>query len=202
MSTRTTRERLIDATEQIIRSGGIMAVTTKDIAQAAGFAEGTLYRHFPDKTALLLAVYSERMQGSFLGMIHNLPQRAGEATVAENLEHLAAAAAQFFAHTAPLSAAMSADPDLAARHSAEMRALGIGPEMSARALADYIRAEQRLGRVRADVNPAAVAAILLGVAYNFAQARLIYGEHPSGLTEEQFAPEVVRTLIGGLAPPR
>lgn len=201
MSVRSTRERLIDATEQIIRSGGIMAVTTKDIAQEAGFAEGTLYRHFPDKTALLLAVFGERIQGAFLALIRALPQRAGEASVAANLEELAAAAAQFFAQTAPLNAAMAADPDLAARHNAQMRAHGVGPELSANALADYIRAEQRLGRVRAEINPAAVATILLGVSYNYAHARYLYGEHPAGLPEDRFAREIVQTLISGLSPP-
>ena len=196
----STRERLIDATERIIRNGGIMAVTTKDIAQEAGFAEGTLYRHFPDKTALLLAVFRERLEGTFLTLILSLPQRAGEASVAANLEQLAAAAVQFFSQTAPLSAAMAADPDLAARHNAELRAHGVGPEVSSNALAEYIRAEQRLGRVRADTNPAAVAAIVLGVCYNFAHARHIHGEHPSGLPAEQFAHEVVRTLVSGLSP--
>ena len=90
----STRERLIDATERIIRSGGIMAVTTKDIAQEAGFAEGTLYRHFPDKTALLLAVFRERLEGAYISLILGLPQRAGEASVAANMEELAAAAVQ------------------------------------------------------------------------------------------------------------
>src|SRR5689334_17692923 len=125
----STRERLIDATERIIRSGGIMAVTTKDIAQEAGFAEGTLYRHFPDKSALLLAVFRERLRGTYLSLILELPQRAGKASVAANLEELAAAAVQFFTQTAPLSAAMAADPDLAARHNAELREHGLGPEL-------------------------------------------------------------------------
>ncbi len=55
-----TRERLIDAAEQLIRERGIGAVTTKAVARATGLAEATLYRHFPDKTALLLAVFGER----------------------------------------------------------------------------------------------------------------------------------------------
>jgi AcrR family transcriptional regulator len=196
----STRERLIDATERIIRSGGIMAVTTKDIAQEAGFAEGTLYRHFPDKAALLLAVFRERLEGDYVSLIIALPQRAGEASVAANLEQLAVAAVQFFTQTAPLSAAIAANPDLAARHNAELREHGVGPEVSANALAEYIRAEQRLGRVRADANPAAVATILLGVCYNYAHGRHLHGEHPAGVPADHFAHEVVRTLVTGLAP--
>ncbi|MGZ3602210.1 MAG: TetR/AcrR family transcriptional regulator, partial [Ktedonobacterales bacterium] len=68
-----TRERLMDATERIIREQGIMAVTTKDIACAAGLAEGTLYRHFQDKVDLLLAVMAERISGNFLQLIRELP---------------------------------------------------------------------------------------------------------------------------------
>lgn len=203
MSTqRSTRERLMDATERIIREQGIMAVTTKDIARAAGYAEATLYRHFQDKADLLLAVMSERISGRFLHLIHELPGRAGQAGVAETLEEMAAAALEFFGHVMPLNMALAADPALAAAHNARLRQLGTGPDAALRGVAAYVEAEQRLGRVRAGANPAAVATILLGVCFNYAQVRHMAGEAAQVLAQEQFAPEIVRTLIDGLAPVR
>ena len=201
MSTqRSTRERLMDATERIIREQGIMAVTTKDIAREAGFAEATLYRHFQDKEDLLLAVMSERISGHFLHLIGELPGRAGQGSVAATLEELVTAAVEFSGHVMPLNMALAADPALAAAHNARLRDLGTGPEVSLRNVAAYVAAEQRLGRIRADANPAAVATIVLGVCFNYVQVHYMSGEAAQVLAAERFAPEIVRTLIDGLAP--
>jgi len=195
-----TRERLLDAAERIIRERGIMAVTTKDIARETGLAEATLYRHFQDKTELLLAVMSERMPGGFLQLIRDLPQRAGEGSVAGNLERIVAAAVPFFAQTVPLVAALAADPALSKRYFARLHELGSGPDPTHGALAAYLRLEQRLGRVRADASPAAAATLLLGVCFTYAQVRHQTGTHPLYPSAEQFVTEIVRTLVSGLAP--
>lgn len=196
----STRERLLDAAERIIREQGIMAVTTKDIARAAGFAEATLYRHFQDKTDLLLTVMSERISGQFLQMIRELPGRAGEGSVATTLEGLAAAAFDFFSHTMPLNVALAADPALTARHNARLRELGAGPDVALRSVMAYVEAEQRLGRVRPDSSPAAAATLLLGVSFNYAQVRYVAGAAASIIPKERFAREIARTLLDGLAP--
>lgn len=52
-STRTVRDRLIDAAEQCMRAKGIRATTVSEVAEAAGVSRGWLYRHFPDKVTLL-----------------------------------------------------------------------------------------------------------------------------------------------------
>jgi AcrR family transcriptional regulator len=49
------RSTIVAATLPLFLSQGA-AVTTREIAQAAGIAEGTIFRVFPDKTALLDAV--------------------------------------------------------------------------------------------------------------------------------------------------
>ncbi|HLZ22317.1 MAG TPA: helix-turn-helix domain-containing protein [Ktedonobacterales bacterium] len=196
----STRERLMDATERIIREQGIMAVTTKDIAREAGYAEATLYRHFADKAELLLAVMNERLSGHFLRLIGELPARAGAGTVMATLEEVAASAVEFFAHVMPLNVALASDPVLAAAHNARLRSLGTGPEAALRSVAAYLDAEQRQGRVRADANPAAVATLLLGVCFNYTQVRHVSGEASTILPKDQFASEIARTLIDGLAP--
>jgi AcrR family transcriptional regulator len=195
-----TRERLIDAAERIIRDRGLLAVTTKDIAREAGLAEATLYRHFQDKEDLLLSVFGKRAPGGFLALIRDLPGRVGEGSVATNLEQLAEAAVQFFTEVAPVSVAVAADPALAARHYARLRELGSGPEVVYKALAAYLRAEQRLGRLRAEANPAAAATMLLGVCFNYAYALHVMGAHLLALPEERFATEIVRTIMAGIGP--
>jgi AcrR family transcriptional regulator len=196
----STRERLLDATERIIRERGILAVTTKDIAGEAGYAEATLYRHFQNKTDLLLAVMAERLSGHFLELIRELPGRAGAGEVAATLEEFVAAAVAFFGQTMPLNIALSADPALLAEHNRRLRELGAGPEVARRNVAAYIAAEQRRGRVGAEVSPDAAAAILLGVSFNYAEVRHTAGLEAVVLPAARFAPEVVRTLMAGLAP--
>jgi AcrR family transcriptional regulator len=55
MPTEERRSTIVAATLPLFLSQGA-AVTTREIAQAAGIAEGTIFRVFPDKTALLDAV--------------------------------------------------------------------------------------------------------------------------------------------------
>ncbi|WP_328359192.1 TetR/AcrR family transcriptional regulator [Mycobacterium sp. NBC_00419] len=52
-ATKTVQERLIDAAEVCLRAKGIRATTVSEVAEAAGVSRGWLYRHYPDKVALL-----------------------------------------------------------------------------------------------------------------------------------------------------
>ena len=51
----TTRDRLLEAARELFTTAGYHATTTPILAQRAGVAEGTIYRHFPSKSALLNA---------------------------------------------------------------------------------------------------------------------------------------------------
>jgi AcrR family transcriptional regulator len=54
------RRAIVDAVVPLLLANGD-AVTTREIAEAAGIAEGTIFRVFPDKAALLLATAEETM---------------------------------------------------------------------------------------------------------------------------------------------
>ncbi len=51
-----TRTRILKAALQLFARKGYDATTTKDLAAAAGVAEGTLFRHFTNKKAILIEV--------------------------------------------------------------------------------------------------------------------------------------------------
>lgn len=55
----TTRDRLLEAARELFTTAGYHATTTPILARRAGVAEGTIYRHFPSKHALLNAAYQE-----------------------------------------------------------------------------------------------------------------------------------------------
>ncbi len=68
-ASRTVRDRLIDAAETCLRTKGIRATTVSEVAEAAGVSRGWLYRHFPDKAALLGAAIV-RLNDAYWGEAH------------------------------------------------------------------------------------------------------------------------------------
>jgi AcrR family transcriptional regulator len=54
-----TRTRILDAAQRLFAAQGFDGTTTRDLAQAAGVAEGTLFRHFANKKAILVEVATQ-----------------------------------------------------------------------------------------------------------------------------------------------
>lgn len=54
-----TRDRILKAALKLFARKGYDATTTKDLATAAGVAEGTLFRHFNNKKAILIEVATQ-----------------------------------------------------------------------------------------------------------------------------------------------
>src|SRR4029079_8583746 len=54
-----TRRRLIAAALELFTTSGFRATTTPMLAERAGIAEGTIYRHFRGKDDLLTAAYRQ-----------------------------------------------------------------------------------------------------------------------------------------------
>jgi AcrR family transcriptional regulator len=52
-----TRQRLLAAAQELMEAGGCAAVSVVAIAERAGVAAGTLYRHFPSKEELFVEVF-------------------------------------------------------------------------------------------------------------------------------------------------
>jgi AcrR family transcriptional regulator len=54
-----TRTRILDAAQRLFAAQGFDGTTTRDLAQKAGVAEGTLFRHFPNKKSILVEVATQ-----------------------------------------------------------------------------------------------------------------------------------------------
>jgi AcrR family transcriptional regulator len=191
-----TRQQILDAAERTLQAKGLAGATTKQIATEAGCAEGTLFNHFRDKQALLLATLLEKVP-HFEATLHE--ERAGKRTVAENLEEIARAALDLQLQTVPMWAALFADPGLLAQHQEHMRGSQHGPQQAYKEVAAYVEAEQRLGRIRDDIQPLVVAALLLGACFRYAFEYRFLNEAPLPMAEQRFAHDIVQTLLLGLA---
>jgi AcrR family transcriptional regulator len=189
-----TRTRLIEATRSVVREVGYAHASTRAIAEAAGVAEGTIYRHFPDKAALFIAAILES-NAPIVAWVTTLPARAGEGTVEENLTDAAIRLAGLRDQILPLELAIAADPELAAQRRQAMAAAGSSlPPGPPEAVAAYLAAEQRLGRVRVDVDPREAAGVLLGMLFVLGTMPGIGDE---GLSSDRVA-SAVRLLVRGI----
>ena len=162
-----THQALMDAALQVFVQRGFARATTREIAATAGVAEGTIYRHFADKHALFREVFFSVI-GGMGEELRRLPERAGSGTVRGTLEYLFGLLGALQERTAPLLASMSADPELAGSFAAHVPGDALeGFELSAPAapVAAYIRAEQRLGRIRADVDAGEAAAVVVALPF-------------------------------------
>ncbi len=55
-------DAVLDAVVRILKRGGIQAVTTNRVAQAAGVSIGSVYQYFPDKRAIFAALHERHIQ--------------------------------------------------------------------------------------------------------------------------------------------
>src|SRR5579862_5494793 len=104
-----TRRYILDAAERMIQTKGLARLTNKEIAEAAGCAEGTLYNHFETKEALILAAIEENLP-DFFTLIGD--DRIGEREVAKNLQEIVRVAIGYYRKLLPLTTALFADMDL------------------------------------------------------------------------------------------
>lgn len=56
------RQKVLEAARQLFNSRGVDAVTMSDIAKEAGVGKGTLYRRYPDKGTLCMALVDQTTQ--------------------------------------------------------------------------------------------------------------------------------------------
>ena len=191
-----TRARLIEATRGVVREVGYAHASTRAIAQAAGVAEGTIYRHFPDKASLFFATVLES-NTAVVAWVTDLPARAGEGTVEGNLVDAAVQLASLRDQIMPLELAIAADPELAAQRQRVIAAAGPSlPPGPPEAVAAYLAAEQRLGRVRGDIDPREAASILLGALFALGTMPTLGDEGPSS---DRVA-SAVRLVVRGIQP--
>ena len=59
--TTNSKSKIFDAALTLFTKKGIKSTTTREIAQKAGIAEGTIYRHFRSKEELSLELFRDRM---------------------------------------------------------------------------------------------------------------------------------------------
>jgi len=90
--------------------------------------------------------------------------------------------------------------DLLAHFRNWMQEHGGGPVRIYEVVATYVAAEQRLGRLKPELDPFSFAALLLGTCHQYVFIQYFQGHDPFPVSEAQFVAGVVQTLLLGGAP--
>ena len=192
---RDTKTRILDAAAQLLRDKGISGTTTREIARAAGLSDAAIYSHFKSRGALLNALIPVSLVDYYKGSAEAFLKRVGQGTVKGNLKYFMKMARDFFLEASPKIALILAEPEL-------FNALGGRPVKGSKAetfLSDYIRAEQRMGRINEGADAVAIGTIVVATAF--------YEGFTAGLMGKAFtaarpssADEIIDALMVGLAP--
>ena len=105
-----TRERLLAAAQELIEEGGYGAATVVAIAERAGVAAGTLYRHFDSKEELFVDLFRTVCEREERAMRAAARRALGVASAAERLETLLATFAARALRNPRLAWALIAEP--------------------------------------------------------------------------------------------
>ena len=102
------RERLLAAARGLIEEGGYGSASVAAIAERAGVAAGTLYRHFPSKEDLFVEVFRSVCAGEERAMFAATTADSGSAS--ERLQEVLATFAQRALRNRRLAWALIAEP--------------------------------------------------------------------------------------------
>jgi AcrR family transcriptional regulator len=193
------REHLIATAERLMATRGTAGLTVRDIAREARVADGVLYNHFADKEDLLAQALHAHVRAAER-VLGDLPARAGEGRVEDNLRAYVAHGLRLHAAILPAFAGLLAQPKVLTRFAALPNPMAGGQGLRAH-LAGYLRAERDLGRLASDADPEVAATMIIGACHETILPPLLSGaavtaiEAPPG-----FADGLVALVMRGIAP--
>ncbi len=153
------REEIIRVTLELAAKQGVDDVTTQDMAQAMGLTQGAVFRHFPSKDAIWLAVM-QWVRESLMGVMSRAAAQGSDPL--DSLQRMFYAHIDFIAgHPAIPSMLMS--EHLHAR-SALLRQLMTEIMLGFEArIADLLISAQTQGQARPDLDAHAAATLYIGM---------------------------------------
>ena len=162
------REAIIAAALQVIRERGIARLTAREVAGLAGVSEASVFYHYKDRAGLLQAVFAEGV-----APLKALAERAVQpgSDPREVLTLYGRTLEEFLDQVLPVIAAAQSDTELRDALAVYMAENDMGPHRGVAAIGAYLAGEQAARRVRADVDPYALAMMFIGACHTRASQR-------------------------------
>ncbi|HEX6419699.1 MAG TPA: TetR family transcriptional regulator [Acidimicrobiales bacterium] len=157
------RASLVDHARRLVAREGADALTMRRLAGEAGCALGLPYKVFADRRDLVIALLRAEL-ASIRDDALALAARAGTGTVGGNLAWFALRLLD--SPAVALAREVIDDPTLAHAVTADAHGEVAGPTAFDVWFAEYLAAEQRAGRVQADVDVGAIGYLIAGAVHN------------------------------------
>lgn len=166
--------RILGAARTLFAERGFDATSMHAIAEAAGVSKANIFHHFKNKNALYLAAVRSGCD-SFCDEIERLGRDDGPF-----VERLRRYAGEHLAHileNAPLTRLILRDLLEAGERRGQEFAEQVFGQNFAR-LVDILRQGQARGELRADIDPALVAILVIGIGLTYFQSREAFRHFP------------------------
>jgi AcrR family transcriptional regulator len=198
---RATRQRLLEQTAEMLRTTSYRDLKVVDIARAAGTSPATFYQYFPEVESAILGLAEEMSQqgGEQLSSIVRDGNWKGRAAYDTSLA-LADGVLEFWEDHRSVLRVMDLASDEGDDRFHKIR-VALLNELT-KALAEVIEASTKAGRHPADLDPMAVAGVLVSMLAHVAAHR--YGFEFWGIRTDDLQRSMARivcTTITGQRPP-
>jgi len=167
------RQRILDAAIRLLRERGIARLTTREIAQAADAAEGSITKNFGGKLGLLTAVLSQELPE--LQAWREAVTPPGRRPMRTVLVDLIDRGITYYTASLPLTAGVAADQDLFVAYQRTNQDQATGPHLAIEEICDYLGACRDAGELGPGVDPYAMALAVCGAAQAQAYAEYLGG---------------------------
>ncbi|MDD4527380.1 MAG: TetR/AcrR family transcriptional regulator [Candidatus Margulisbacteria bacterium] len=154
----SSRQReIVDKAIALIAEKGIQNLTIKNLAQKMGFSEPAIYRHFPGKTEILLAIielFEEKRSQS-------MDQNLATSSFSESLKHLLSKHIQLFAKN-PTYATVIFSEELFMNEPELLQKMQSIMNHNEGIILNLIEKNQQKGDIRKDIDKHSLALIIMG----------------------------------------
>ena len=183
----TRRQQIIDASAACFARGGFHRTTMQDICAEAGLSPGAVYRYFQSKEDIILAMCS-RGQEEDVGIIREAMQLDDTAKVLSELIRIYFSGIENHEHCALMAELISE----AVRNEQIGESVRDGWSRIMAPMGELIQLAQQRGEINSKLDPAAVAAVMVGVYQGLVLQHLVQPE----MDVEAYA-DVTRALFQG-----
>lgn len=186
-----TVEAILGATALVLKREGYDRASTRRVAEVAGVSVGSLYQSFPNKEALVIALY-ERHVGDLVSTFEARFEASTQAPLPAAVEDLIGAALELHAVDPELHRVLVEQVPRSGRPDPEE-----APETRILELArDFLK--RREAEIRPN-NPDLAAFVIVEAVEALTHAAVL--DHPARLRDEELIQEISTLILSYLSPP-
>jgi AcrR family transcriptional regulator len=190
------REQILKTALSLFASQGFDATSTRQIAKAAGIAEGLIFHYFPTKASLLTAILEDRLEGrrAFRAQLRPLLEGAGGKPAAEVLRAVASGWLATLRRDEEIVVVLfttaQTDPEVRAAWQGLIREGAV-------LLTGYLASRVEAGELRKDLPLETAATMFVSSLMIFFLTRRYLPDHEWGEQGEAYARELISVWLDG-----